>query len=159
MNRDWRRDWRDFCWFILELNMSCFWDGLIQSLPASYFTSRGLVAEGKPSPEILAKWMQEHNRPTTSILLNGGELTSKQVLENLEWVRSYNPAQVGSGYYCGTADPFLLLFAELFNCSIEHKYRAVDPAPTIHYSNISCPRPLIRVSSNRGHFSFRSVEM
>ena len=130
--------------------MSCFWEGNLQALRQKtiYLRRHNIIIPNNMNVEGFAKWVQNYAIPTYGVLCNGQMLTSKQITENLEWVKSYNVKDVYQGYYCSTFDPFLFLIAQLFRVNIEHNY---DGA-LIRYQNMNYGAETIKVSSSKTHF-------
>ena len=58
----------------------------------------------------------------TRIYQSTQDLKNKEMLENHEHVKSYDATTYRNGYLTSSADPFLLLFAELFAWDIKFKY-------------------------------------
>jgi hypothetical protein len=99
----------------------------------------------------MATFLKRNNRYTPDVTWQGERLTPKQMQENVEHVRNYNPDHVGYGYLCSTCDPFLLLVSQLFRVNIEHQY-----LNTIIRYRYGCPcgrTPVLRFRSDHGHFS------
>lgn len=133
--------------------MSCFWEGNLQALrqKARYLMKYNIIIPNNMNAQQFAKYLQNYSIPTRDIMCNGQMLTGKQMMENLEWIKSYNVGDVYQGYYCGTFDPFLFLIAQLFRVNIEHDYNGI----LIKYQNINYGAETIKVSSSKTHF--RSV--
>ena len=126
--------------------MTCFWDGILAGLTAD---EKKQVRAGRPGgtpARALAEYLKSVNTVTQGTKVNGRTLTAKEMQENVEWVRSYNSASTGAGYFCSTSDPFLILSAHVFKVSIDHSYNG----SRVLYSPAR-PTRTIRLASNRNH--------
>lgn len=129
--------------------MSCFWKGILSSLSKTEL-ERVLDITGGIAQFV--RTLQQKAQATTSVKWNNERLSSKQIEENLEHIKSYNLKQTHSGYWCSSCDPFLLLVCELFQVNINHKYCS----STIKYT-VPQPNKTLQFASNRGHFWFVKV--
>lgn len=124
--------------------MSCFWDAITANL-----TKHQLVQK-RIRPTELIIYLKERNQTTPCVLWQGEQLTDREMLENFEHVKNYNPALINQGYLCAARDPFLYLVCQLFKVNIEHDYIS-----TLFYFTQKCickPFITMRFKSSSSHF-------
>ena len=124
--------------------MSCFWDSLTQAL-----TNEELkVLEIKRNTLELIKIIKIVNKLTPNVLWQGKSLSPKEMKENHEHVKNYDSKTYNQGYMTSSADPFLILFAELFGWNITFNYNH-------NRINIKHKKPIRSVffRASRSHFS------
>ena len=81
--------------------------------------------------------------------MDNEEFTEKQLVENYDWVKSFDITQINQGYWCSICDPFLSLISELYCINIEHNYNGF----LMKYTNQeNLENKTIYVSSDKGHF-------
>lgn len=134
--------------------MSCFWDTLGQAIMHPDLADMRKKYNIKDNRDLhakaVAKFFKQHNIPTPNVTWQNTELTMKEMKENYERIHSYNIKEVSNGYLCSTCEPFILLFAELFEASIEHNYVNV----IIKYENTKNSRCLLKFGSNKSHIYY-----
>ena len=129
--------------------MSCFWDSLINIINISDFKHYlKYNNNNKPTPQLFANLLNQHNLKTSNIIWNNIDLTEKQLDENYEAVNCYDTSTVNNGYYCSTFEPFLFLVSELFEVSIQHNFNGSNQ----FYENKKKTRHIFHFGSNTGHF-------
>lgn len=126
--------------------MACFWNGFIKGLSTKKLEEKKI----NKKPIDFIKYLKENNKKTTSMNWCDSELTEKQLDENFNAIKEYEPKNFNNGYLCSTFDPFIFLIGELFDVSIEHKYLN----NTIKYKNKKNPNKILLFGSNKGHFWF-----
>jgi len=116
--------------------MTCVWDSLIAGIPLE---KKSMVTGKKNNPnkkqnnkqkshrkdtelKSFLKYIQQNTKKTNNVSVNDSYLTSKQIDENFRSIQSLCNSDIYNGYLCSTCDPFLILFCELFECSIFHIY-------------------------------------
>ncbi len=131
--------------FALFPLMSCFWDALFTRLPSKYKQTPHNIR----NIQNLYHYMKTNNKKIRSIKINNKPLTPKFKHECFLAVQNHRDP-LNDGYWCSTADPFLLLYSYLFNISIKHRYINNE----IHYQNTkkNCNTTLL-FHSNHNHFS------
>ena len=130
--------------------MSCFWNGILNSLRGDWFPEKVGT-----HPESLLAWFQCLN-PNISelqalVFWQDGTLSQKLLEEHKIWVKHYSSKDLHQGHWTSTCDPFLVLLCFATQANIEHRYRGT----TIKYT---CQGPgspgTLYFSSNSGHFEF-----
>lgn len=133
--------------------MSCFWTALCAKIP-------GLR---KHSPSTVIEALQSVNCLTRDVLWDDEELPPIQLVQNFEWVRSYDPKSYGDGHDTSIADPFLLLVAQVFRVCIRFAYTGpvwrdnakageVTTTHTFRHKDAH-PEDVVQFHSSIGHFS------
>ncbi len=120
--------------------MTCFWDGLINGLDKNI---------PKPTVTSFIQHLKNNNTLCYSVNCNGYILSIKFLYECKEAINNYNINDSNNGYLCSTCDPFLILYSQLYNVNINHKYNGID----ILYNNYDSKKT-IYFESNLGHFWF-----
>lgn len=128
--------------------MTCFWDGIMQSLSSGDKQLLGL--DNNNSIYNLIDCLKLKNNNTANVIWQNDKFRNQQVLENKEHIRLYNSAAAKSGYLCSTCDPFLILLCELLERNIAHNYLG----NTITYRNTKNSQGTFFFKSDRGHFWF-----
>ena len=131
--------------------MACFWTGILNALNTATLNTfiHKPYNDPKPQPFEFVNILKSHNVKTHSVLWNGMELSEKELEENFDHIKNYDPKNINDGYDCSTCEPFLLLVAQLFNVNITHNYNGniikyrIKNNQGIHE---------LKVRSNRGHF-------
>jgi len=127
--------------------MTCFWNGILSSLNNEDFSKINI--NNKPNIMQFIEILKNKNIPTKNILWQNNKLTSKQLDENMEHIKSFDINTINSGYMCSSCDPFLLLIADQFKVNIEHRYNNNK----IIYSHETDDREkYLKFSSDAGHF-------
>ena len=98
--------------------MSCFWIGILGELNAEELK---LLEIRKSVPELV-KVLKLLNKPTMNVIWQGKFLSNRAMLENMKHIKTYDEKTVHKGYWTSSADPFLLLCAELFSWNIVFNY-------------------------------------
>ena len=92
--------------------MTCFWDGIIQSLTLKDFQKFGL--KSKPKAKQLVKFLKKKNVETPLIKWNNEILIPKTLKENKTRIKDLDINSIKHGYDCSSCEPFLLLVSKLF---------------------------------------------
>ena len=124
--------------------MSCFWNALLMRLPNKYKEKHNIN-----NIQNLYDYMKNNNKKIRMIKINNQPLTSQFKDECFIAVNNHNDPLNG-GYWCSTADPFLLLYCYLFKVSIKHRYIN----NVIYYENTKkyCD-DILNFKSSHNHFS------
>ena len=88
--------------------MTCFWDGLINSLDNSNLY---LFNNLKPSVSNFIQYLKDNNTLCHSINCNNYILSIKFLYECRDTINNYNINDSSNGYLCSTCDPFLILYS------------------------------------------------
>ncbi len=121
--------------------MTCFWDGLINGLDNNI---------SKHTVSSFIQHLKNNNTLCHRVNCNGYILSIKFLYECKEAIDNYNINESSNGYLCSTCDPFLILYSQLYNVNINHKYNGVE----ILYNNYD-GKKTIYFESNSGHFWFQ----
>lgn len=136
--------------------MSCFWDSLSDAIMhpklAEYRKKYNIQDNKHLHPKAVAKFFKQHNIPTPNTEWQNTKITMKQMKENYEAIHSYNLKTVSDGYLCSTCEPFLYLFAELFEITIEHQYMR----SLITYTNTKNSCHVVKFRSSNTHIDYIS---
>lgn len=133
--------------------MSCFWDSLCNALNHTHFANlRKNHNISSLSPLKMVNFLKSNNKKTINVYWQNKQLTEKQYQENIDAIKEYNSNNIPNGYMCSTCDPFLLLFAELLQISIEHNYMN----NIIIYKYINSEKT-IKLKSNNSHIDFIGI--
>lgn len=129
--------------------MTCFWDGLYQSLNSD---ERDIVDafRGDTPAKKMCKYLKECNVPVMNIKVNSSHITAKQVSENYNHIQTYSSQDIHLGKFVSTFDPFIMLFCEIFSVNVQHTYDGY----IIEYNNKFYTNGVVYFSSNPGHFWF-----
>ena len=127
--------------------MTCFWDGIIQSLSLEDFRIISDL-QRKPNPRQLAEFLKSKNKYVEHVLCQNEPISEKQKEECFEAIKELNIDRINNGYFCSCFDPFLMLLCELFCIHIIHKYNGT----VIEYKNIYLNRKTITYHSSSSHF-------
>ena len=131
--------------------MTCFWDGILQSLDNNDFNK--LNISKTHNIKNLIQLLKKKNTVDINITWNNEKLTTNQLHENFQHIKNYNENSIYSGYDCSFCDPFLILICHLFSLEIHHNYIRY----MMIYKSID-PKKLINYGSNSGHFYFISTK-
>ena len=128
---------------------TCFWDTIIRHVRAEDLTS--ITKSGKNTPLSVALGLQRINTENVSmdhVMWQGKRLTSKEIEEMKEWIRTdtHTEKSLKVGHYTSVCDPYLCLLCAKFNINIIHNYCG----NRIIYS-VQNHRYKIEVRSDRGH--------
>ena len=88
----------------------------------------------------------------STVLWQSQPLSEKQMDENVDWIRSYAPANLRNGHMTSVCDPFLILLSHLLDCDISHKY--LNRHVIQYKSSFNHSKTVLCFSSNSGHFKF-----
>ena len=101
--------------------MTCFWDGIIQSLTLEDFR---IVSDfkNKPNPRQLVEFLKSKNKYVEHVLCQNESITEKQKQECFDAIKELDINSIRNGYYCSCFYPFLIVVFELFCVHIIHKY-------------------------------------
>lgn len=125
--------------------MTCFWDGILQSLNNDDFK---LFNRHKPFYQTdLIQFLKQNNKPTINVYWKGEKLRESELKENFTTIKDFEIKNIYNGYLCSVSDPFLFLLCEIFQINILHDYNGVN----ILYQ-VSKPRRTVKYKNNSGHF-------
>jgi hypothetical protein len=128
--------------------MTCFWDGILKRISFNKINNV-LDAKKRCNVQQFINLLKKNARKTTNVKWQGNKLSEKELVENLEHIKTFDVSTIRHGYDCSGCDPFLLLICELFKVNIIHTYCKHK----IKYEYISNEKiNTIRFQSNRGHF-------
>lgn len=127
--------------------MTCFWDGIMNSLEKE---DRNILGIKDRNIYTLIDKLQKISCPTKEMKWQNKLITESQINENIEHIKAYNKHNAPMGYLCSTFDPFLFLLSYKLKKSINfiycgNKIRYDPPNPKGKCLNYKC---------NRGHFWF-----
>ena len=128
--------------------MTCFWDGIMQSLDDNEKSLLGL--DNKNSIYSLIDSLKQKNRETNNVLWQNSKFRKSQIIENMEHIRLYDKNTASNGYWCSSCDPFLILICEILEKEIIHDYLG----NRVIYKNTKNSKGEINYKSNKGHFWF-----
>lgn len=127
--------------------MTCFWDGILQSLNDQDFY-KICNNSSRPYHAIeFVEWLKKHNKYTENVEWNDEFLTQKQLEENFKSIEELDKNTIGNGYNCSSFDPFLFLICELFKLKIIHNLNGV----IMLYCH-KTPIKVVKYKSDLGHF-------
>ena len=126
--------------------MTCFWDGILQTLDTSDFQVVG--CNNRLNRRQLIDLLKNNNVEIEDVTWNGKKLTKQEIKEHFQAIKDYNINGINQGHLCSCCDSFLLLICQLFNVNIKHLYMNVN----IEYQNKKIQRKTLNFASNRGHF-------
>ena len=102
--------------------MTCFWDGLLQSLQDTDFTDFSKKTQKisknskKPKNNLeLITFLQQHNTKANNVLWNNNKLSEKSpklIEEQYQAVKDFDKSKISQGYLCSSCDFFLLLVCQ-----------------------------------------------
>lgn len=126
--------------------MTCFWDGILQSLNNHDFNLIGVP--NKPNNRQFVQILKNKNTKTLHMKWNGKLISKNEINENVEAINCYNINTMNGGYMCSVSEPFLFLVSYLFKVKIIHRYcgRNMVYEPNCTY------RKTLYYASDRGHF-------
>lgn len=133
--------------------MSCFWDGILDSMKPKVFKAFGF--KKKPTHESLIGYFKRNNVEVSSILYNGNELSEREIKENYDWIKNYKPKTFNDGTDCSASNPFLFLYCHLFGASVIHHYYGTE----IRYENTENSLRVVTFMSNIDHFWFDNEQI
>jgi hypothetical protein len=128
--------------------MSCFWDTLLQSK----------LFKIKSSIEIIS-FLKKNNR-RTNCLVNGKQLSTKQIEENFQAIACLDEKKHNHGYMTSMCEPVLCLMCDFFDVHIVHEWRLQRNKYIISYSslkNIKNKKQIIVIYSNNNHAWFGKI--
>lgn len=139
--------------------MTCFWDGIIQSL----LKNKIIPNNSSKKPIDFVKYLKEHNKKTINVTCNNEKLTDKQLQENYEHINQLKIENINQGYDCSTFDPFLFLVSQHFQVDIIHRYCNIPIKYTytlpknkdskiIYNTQVHQNKKTLIVFSNKRHF-------
>ena len=129
--------------------MTCFWDGILQSLDTNDFNKVGFT---KMQIKPFIEFLKSKNTKHIAITWNNQTLSIKQCEENYQHISNYNINSIYGGYDCSGCDPFLILVTHIFSLDTCHNYMGHK----IHYKSTNTIRKHVNYGSNHGHFYFIS---
>ncbi len=127
--------------------MTCFWDGILQSLNDQDFYNFCKISRKPNNPIDFVDWLKKHNKIADNVEWNGEKLTIKQLEENYKSIQDFDKNSIGSGYDCSCFDPFLFLITEIFQLKIIHNFNG-----TIMLYCHNSPIKVVKYKSDYGHF-------
>jgi hypothetical protein len=100
--------------------MSCFW----QAIAAALTTSELQIIKCRDKRDLkkIICSLKKNNKPTPNVLWQNHKLSEKNMKENMMHIKNYDPSQISMGYLTSSADPFLILLAEIFHWKIQFNY-------------------------------------
>ena len=110
------------------------------------------------SSKDIITYIKKHNKKANCIV-NGRSLTTKQMAENYEAIKSIKESTHRSGYLTSMCEPVLCLIVALFNVHIVHEWH-LQRKYTITYSplqEVKEKKRIFVIHSNRGHAKFIKV--
>lgn len=125
--------------------MSCFWDALIKNI--KHDDIYDIFKFNKINPLIFVNNLKLNNKLVDTIYINDQLISKKQQNENYEHIKNYDVNTISNGYLCSTADPFLILIADIFSITINNKFLNKN----IIYKPICFSRYTINISNDNGH--------
>ena len=126
--------------------MTCFWDGILQSLNNNDFNLIGVP--NKPNNRQFVQILKNKNTKTLHMKWNGQLISKNEINENVEAINCYNANTMNGGYMCSVSEPFLFLVSYLFKVKIIHRYCGIDMV----YEPNCTYRKTLYYASDRGHF-------
>ena len=128
--------------------MTCFWDGILNSLQHNDFKIIGI---NKPNNiDELINVFKSYNIKPIDITWNGNILKEQEMKEHMESIKVFDSSGKNSGYFCSTCDSFLLLLCQLLHLNVIHKYRDT----LIKYIHKKKTMKTLYFGSDNGHFWF-----
>ena len=131
--------------------MSCFWDGLINSISTKEFKKHNFTKVPKVIHFI--QFLMQNNKLVDSVTWNDEYISEQCQQENYDWINNYKLHQYHNGTECSTCNPFIILFCDIFEVSVLHKYIC----SIIKYTNIKKSIRTIHFVSNSGHFWIENI--
>ena len=125
--------------------MTCFWQGLINSLDTKDFIKVGY--KNKPNEIKYVELLKLNNKLCENVTWQSTILTKQFLQESFEAIKNLNISSIRNGYLCSTCDPFLILVSEIFKVNINHNYNNI----IINYT-IKNSRKTLNFKSNKSHF-------
>ena len=125
--------------------MSCFWDALRATLNRAELLALGLKSNAR-QPQLISA-LKRLNRTTPNVLWQGDKLRIREQKENLKHVNEYNSSEYRSGYLTSSADPFLMLCAEIFLWEIDFRFNG-----SLIRIRHSQPFRVVKFKASRTHF-------
>lgn len=129
--------------------MTCFWDGIMNSLGND---DRELLGLRDRSIYSLIDILKNKNCKTTNLKWQGKVLSNNEINQNIEHIKNYNKNIAPNGYLCSTCDPFLALLSYILNkvivfnyCGHKIEFEPINSKPQRYYYRC-----------NTGHFWFHS---
>jgi hypothetical protein len=117
--------------------MSCFWDGLRK------------VFNPKVNNSDFITYLKNKSTTTMINIIWQGEKLSEQLIKsNREHIKDFDIKSVNKGYDCSSCDPFLILVAQIYECTIHLDYNKHQ----VVYLNPKFPKTIKKFGNNRGHF-------
>lgn len=135
--------------------MTCFWDGLLNRISVKEINdSLKTSFYDKPDSKGFVKLLKERNTHTVDVECVDADntvskLSKKALIENFEWIETYNADKICDGHDCSTGDPFLLLVCQLFSFDIYHTYNSKYFIKYVNKRNIY--GRILCLSSDKGH--------
>lgn len=127
--------------------MSCFWDTLQKTNLFNVSSSKDII-----------KFIKKNNKKINCIV-NGQNLTVKQMDENYEAINNIKEITYRSGYLTSMCEPVLCFIVCFFNVHIVHEWQ-LEKKYIITYSPINelnKEKTIFVIHSNRGHAKFIKV--
>lgn len=133
--------------------MSCFWDGLINGITTKEFKQHKFTKTPKVFHFI--QYLMQNNRLVNTVTWNDESISEKSQQENYDWIAEYKPHQYHNGTDCSSCNPFIILFCDIFEVSVLHKYNM----SIIKYVNTKKSIKTISFMSDQGHFWIGSFDL
>ena len=128
--------------------MTCFWDSILTALNNDDFRIIDPNIKKMNNKDFVI-FLKNNNTKTINITWNGEKLTDKQLEENYQHIKDFNPSSIYNGYFCSTCEPFIFLVSYLFKVNINHNYR-----DNIMKYRIENARKTFIFGNNTGHFYY-----
>lgn len=129
--------------------MTCFWNGIIDSLTPQ---DRDILGLRRSIYRDLISLLKTKNIKLTTVKWNGNTFSPKEIEEHYTHIKDYNIESARRGYWCSICDPFLALISFLLQVRIVHNYLGKQ---MIYEPQIPKLRGEKIFSSDRGHFKFK----
>ena len=127
--------------------MTCFWDGIINSLDKEDREKLGLKTNNIYS---LIDKLKTINCSTKNMRWQNELITECQIKENMAHIENYNKKNAPRGYQCSTFDPFLFLLAFILKKNVNFIYCG----HIVKYESSNSNGKCLNYKCNRGHFWF-----
>lgn len=138
--------------------MTCFWDGIIQTLNAKDYEMLGITKHRNHMENIKNVIVACKNKsPDHEFVVEwqGIELRPKEVEEIKEAIKDYNIGCISQGHWTGVCDPFLCFISSFLKHKIIFRYMMNNIV--MSPNDATTIRKEVNYTANRGHFKFSNV--
>ena len=126
--------------------MSCFWDGIAQSLTPDELARTG------SAPTAVKSWLQRNNKLPRRCRWQGETIREQDLRDMQTWVAN-DTTPVYAGHDTSTMDPYLCLLCDLLGVNVEHNYNGAVIRYKFAQPDGHAPTArTLRFKSDRGHF-------